>query len=246
MLIVAVTQFFGAYAHPLEGDAFRRVLTPTLNSSKSSTAQVRASAVSLFQTVIAKNAGDSNTTLAVIELLTLPKSGKTAGPDHRVALYSMLAVLDPSSVISPEIVQAVPSLLAKESHDQAVAVLASLLPVHLVFFLRSDKPIPSDVSAIIAKEMTSAKPVHRRAFCTAAGSALWDCRNLTTDAPLSFAKTVLPALDANLKTVSANPLSGSGPLEGYISLAVMLGPLSRSGKFGRFIVLHYCVPSTTP
>jgi hypothetical protein len=55
---------------------------------------------------------------------------------------------------------------------------------------------------------------------------------------------VLPSFETSIKTVAANPLNATaGPLEGYIAIAVLLGPISRSGKFGRPI--SYFVVSTT-
>jgi hypothetical protein len=43
-----------------------------------------------------------------------------------------------------------------------------------------------------------------------------------------------------LKTVSSNPLNlAAGPLEGYVALAVLLGPMSRLGipDYGEILVL---------
>jgi hypothetical protein len=49
-----------------------------------------------------------------------------------------------------------------------------------------------------------------------------------------FSKAVIGALEVNLKTVTANPSgAAAGSLEGYVALAMLLGPLSKSGKFGR-------------
>jgi hypothetical protein len=49
-----------------------------------------------------------------------------------------------------------------------------------------------------------------------------------------FAKSLLPSLENNLKSVVTNPLNSSaGPLEGYIAVAVLLGPLSQTKKFSK-------------
>jgi hypothetical protein len=53
---------------------------------------------------------------------------------------------------------------------------------------------------------------------------------------VEFSKVLLPAFEGILKAVAMNPLgSATGPSagEGYVALAVMLGPVFRQGIFGR-------------
>lgn len=232
-----VTDFFRAFSHSIETDTFKRLLTPSLNSAKSSNPVVRANSIELFKILVKINPSSTKLDLAVTELMSLPKSGKTSGPEHRVALYSMLQFLNPSPSVSESIVQIVPPLLAKETHDAATDALAAALPPHIGFLLQSNKALSSDTTALIAREMNNSKPAVRHAFCSLAGAALWENVDLVSDASYSFAKAVLPAFEASLKTVSSNPLTSSGgPLQGYIALSVLLGPLSRSGKFGGYSV----------
>lgn len=167
------------------------------------------------------------------ELCALPKAGKTSGPDHRIALYSMLSFVKPSS-ISPLITLVTLLLIAKETHDTATSVLTTILPPHLSFLLRSDDPLPSEMMATIAKEMNNSKPVVRRAFCSLVGNTFWALGDLLSEASESFANAVFPAFETSMKTVATNPLNApAGPLEGYIGVAALLGPVSRSGKFGK-------------
>ncbi|KAF9059496.1 armadillo-type protein [Rhodocollybia butyracea] len=231
-----LSAFFETYPHPLTSDSFKKVLVHSINSAKSSNPSIRISSISLFKSLISANEKnkdcDSNLTIAVSELFALPKTGKTSGPEHRVALYSMLASLPPSSV-SESIVQTAAPLLAKETHDGAVTVLAGALPSHIGFLLANNKSISSEVTGLIAKEMTSNKPTIRRSFCLLVGSAMWeDQANVSniSEAMLAFVKAVIPALESTLKNVSANPLAG-GVLEAYIAVALLLGPLAKSGKF---------------
>jgi len=228
-----VSDFFAAYSHAVDGDIFRRLLSSVLNGSKSSNAVVRSNAAKLFEVMAVKSTDATNLELAVGELLALPKAGKTAGAEHRVALFTMLGSLSPSSSVSPKIAQAAP-LLAKETHDAAILILATALSVHIHFCLKENLLLPKDVTALVAKEMTNTKPALRRAFCSLTGNVLWRLETVDTEAALQFAQAVQEALETNLKTVSSNPLNTiGGPLEGYIAVASLLGPLSKSGKFGR-------------
>lgn len=225
----------------MEGDIFRKVLTSALNSAKSANPLVRKNASLLFRAMISKTSSSDDLTFSVSETLSLPKSGKTTGPDHRMALYSMLGFVRPATSASTAIMQTSLPLLAKETHDGAISVLTSALVPHLVFCLRENVALPGDAVSVITKELMGAKPVIRRAFCSLVGDGFWQLEVLHTEVSLSLAKAVLPALDTNLKTVAAAPLtSAAGPLEGYTAVAVLLGPFSRSGNFGRSFELNPC------
>jgi hypothetical protein len=233
---LAISRFFEAYPHSLDTDTFRRLLTPILNSAKSSNVLARTGSVELFKVLVEKYPIDSNLELVVSELLALPKAGKTAGPDHRISLYTMLSTLPPSFSVSSSISSAVPPLLAKETHDGTISVLSATLPPHISFLLQADRPIPVDITCLLAKEMNNSKLVIRRAFCLIVGNIFWTLRDLPSEASVVFAHAILPSFETNLKNVVGNPLNAAGgPLEGYIAMAVLLGPISRSAKFGTLI-----------
>jgi len=216
---------------------FCRVLTQIINSAKSSNAVVRTNSIHLFKNIITRAKSDDLLSNSVTELLSLPKSGKTAGPDHRVALYSMLGFLTPSSSVSASIVEASTPLLARETHEAAVAVLAAGLPLQLVFLLKSDMPIPAETTVLIVKEMSNSKPGVRRAFASLAGRIFFETGiDFGFGKAFEFATAMLPAFENSLKAIAGNPLnSSSGPLEGYIAVAALLGPLAGTGKFGMFM-----------
>jgi hypothetical protein len=179
------------------------------------------------------NTSDENLSFAVNEILALPKAGKTSGPDHRVTLYSLLSSVTPATSVSETVVQITVPLLSKETHDNATSILATAITPHIVFLFHSEVHISPETLAAIAKEMTNSKPSIRRAFCSLVGRAFWNYGEMTSASSLSFAKAVLPSFEANLKNVTTNPLGSiAGPLEGYIALAILLGPFSRSSLFG--------------
>ncbi|KAF5374683.1 hypothetical protein D9615_008940 [Tricholomella constricta] len=246
-----VCDFVTAYPHALTTDSFKRILTQTINSAKSSNSQTRTNSIQLFKSLLPRSASDDLSALAVTELLALPKSGKTAGPDHRIALYSMLAYLPPSSAVAGALIQTTTPLLAKETHEGATAVLAGALPAHLVYLLSTGTGVGQETTALIAKEMGSAKPGVRRAFCALAGTVLvGEGVDFGVSPALEFAKALVPALEGGLKTFAANPLSASaGPLEAYVATVVLLGPLARTGMFGDVIAknatLNSIVASST-
>ena len=173
---------------------------------------------------------------AVSEILTLPLTGKTTGVDHRITLYTMLTTVPKHDAASITLVNALPTLIVKETNDVAISLLVRTLPTHLNHLLACNNSIPADVTTLVSKEMNSAKPVMKRAFVSVVGAALWHLDAVSesiNDATTAFAKAISGALEGCIKTVSANPLgTPAGPLEGYVALAVLLSRLAVSGVFG--------------
>ena len=234
---LAVTTFFLSFKHPLSLSSFQRLLTQVINISKSTNATVRTNSINLFKALLASTdppyLHDFHK-MAASELLSLPKTGKTAGSDHRITLYSMLSFLPPSEEVSVTLVQETTLLLSKESSEAAIAVLASALPSHIVF-LFCQLSLPPETVRVIAKEMGNTKPAIRKAFVGLAASVFMGERPvLDTENGLAFAKTLLPSFESSLKNVAANPLN-NGALEGYVAIAVLLGPFVKSKEFGTFL-----------
>ncbi|KAG7093730.1 hypothetical protein E1B28_007382 [Marasmius oreades] len=240
-----LTHFFKFYNHRIDDDIFKRVVSQAVNCSKSSNPVIRASSISLFHTLVAKDNTENSLRLAVTEILALPKTGKTTGPDHRIALFAMVASIPPSNELSLSVLETATPLLSKETHEGAVAVIAKSLAPHMGHLLKSDIPVPKDVVALVAKEMGNLKPHMKRAFSVLAGGAIWDSQTQGDEkiskAALDFGKAVLPYFEANLKNVSSNVTSG--PLEAYVALAILLGPFSRPGMFGDVVSKNAVVQS---
>ncbi|KAF9479098.1 ARM repeat-containing protein [Pholiota conissans] len=244
-----VTQFFSAYTHPLALDSFQKLLTQIISSAKSSNPTVRTNSINFFKALISRSdpADPHNLARAAVpELVSLPKSGKSAGPDHRVALYTMLASVTPAADVSLPIVQAITTLIAKEPHEGAAAILAASLAPHVVFLLREGS-VPADTIQLISKEMNSPKIAVRKSFVGLAGLIFTNDQTLLeTENGLALAKALLPSFETCLKNVSSNPLNASGgPFEGYVALSVLLGPFSRSKKFDAAISQNLAISVIT-
>lgn len=227
------TKFYAAYPHQLDEASFKKAVTQAVNSSKSANATVRADSVLLFKAILENNKALSEAALS--ELLALPKTGKSAGPDHRVALYTMLGFLPSDASVSSSLLQSATPLLGKENNEAATSTLAAALPSHIAFLLR-ESTISPEVGQLIAKELANSKPAVRRAFANLVGTVFYENQDiLESDAAVNFAKIVIPALEKSLQGVASNPLNApGGPIEGYIAVATLLGPLSQSGKFSEY------------
>lgn len=233
-----MVEFFRVYPHRLESDLFGRITTIIMNSVKSSNPSTRVNAVLLFQVLLERNRDVNNEEHAINEIMNPVKSGKSTGPDHRIALYSMLPSINPSTIISGSIAENVPPLLVKETSEVATSALAKASVSHLVFILQQEMTLPPSFMATIVKEMQGAKPALRRSVCSLVGETLRACdeASVQTDALRRFVQAVLPAFEGNLKAVTANPLSPpAGPLDGYVAIASLLGPVAKYAEFGPMV-----------
>jgi hypothetical protein len=198
-----------------------------VSASKSSNADTRAKSVALAQAVIHRTSKPESLTKLATELLALPKTGKSASAEQRVALFTMVAALP--SAAAQVVVDTLPSLIAKEANEAALNALSTALAHHLAASLTADAPVAAPAATALVKELTSAKLPARRAVSSAIGNAAWAV--YTSDNKLSaegekLLVSFVPGLETNLKTAAGNPPANSaGFLEGYVAIALALGPL---------------------
>ena len=95
--------------------------------------------------------------LAVAEILALPKANKTTGIDHRLVLYDMLRSVIPTDDVASTVTNTLPRLIAKETNDTAMSLLAQTLAFHITYRLRKDQSLEPDVINVILREMSSPK-----------------------------------------------------------------------------------------
>ncbi|KDE04239.1 hypothetical protein MVLG_05338 [Microbotryum lychnidis-dioicae p1A1 Lamole] len=155
----------------------------------------------------------------------LLKSGKTASPDHRAALYIILSSVPPSEVTSVEIQTTALAALSKESHEPVVRALLQAVSIHVPYLLAQNVAIGASQTGSLVKAMQETKATTRRAAHAAVGDVFWALsQSLTerTDAAVAFATGVLPGIESALKLLGSNPVNApSGPLEGYVAVAVL-------------------------
>lgn len=140
------------------------------------------------------------------------------------------------ATISAKIVAILPPLIQKETVSEAAlaGLLAALAP-HLASTLVANIPTPPMALSSLQKEMVTPKATTRRLVVGAIGEVLWkvgeESKTWSAEAD-KFAEAVVKGLvDGSLKSVVAAPLTASGGVgEGFVAVAAMLGPLSKSGS----------------
>jgi len=207
-----------------------KLLPAILSASKSSNAETRARSVDLFRAVIKRTSDLTVQAKVATEVLALPKTGKSASAEHRVALFTMSRFVPPSDEISATVIDTLVPTIPKENNDAALAALADNFGQHLTQVLGSQAALASTTPTTLAKELNSAKLTTRRALSSGIASAIWQVGKSDTGLSNEGEKLVsalAPAFEANLKTAAANPASTPGGfLEGYTAVALALGPLS--------------------
>jgi hypothetical protein len=163
----------------------------------------------------------------VNEILSLLKAGKTSSPEHRTTLYQMAVDFGHGEEISPIALEALAPLVAKEGNEAALTALCSAWVHHLAWALANNSNIAYATPLI--KELGSSKVATRRAVSGAIGQAIWESHISRSDySPESeaFLNQVMSAFETALGSASTNqPANSSGFLEGYVAVALALGPL---------------------
>lgn len=207
-----------------------KLLPAVLAHAKSILAPVRLAATELV--VILYGTADPADVSPAAELVAAPlKEKKTASPDHRATLFTILARLPADAGLSPDLVSLTLSLLPKETNDATISAMMRVLAAHLPAALSAGSSPPAAQLAALVKGMQEPKPAVRRAVHLTVGAVLWSLPPANASAAaVAFAEGVLPGLEHALKTVAANPLTApAGSLEGYAAVAVIKGRLGRWG-----------------
>ncbi|KAG8955662.1 translational activator of GCN4 [Tulasnella sp. 424] len=216
-----------AFPHQIPNDTLTRLIAPILSSLKSTNTETRSATSSLLLHLADRLPSESDVKPAVSEILALLKGGKTTGPDHRIALYKILASIKPSNAISLDITTTALPLLVKETNEGVLSSIEEAVAAHFVFVVGQGSKLPTEVTTLLAKEMASLKIIVRRALSNIVGQAFWfqsSPPNADSKATLeSLGKTVAPVLQTYLKAMSTNALNApAGPREGYVAVSILL------------------------
>jgi hypothetical protein len=223
---------------PLPAKSETSMVALVFASTKSAKSEVRAAAVHFFDVLVPRMTDVTTREKAGDEIVTVLKSGKFVSADHRAALYALLRVLPPSSTFSSKVAAVLPGLIPKENTaEAALAALLDALSPHLAASLSAGVAIPAPVLAAFTKELATPKAVNRRLVVGCAGETPWlpserEKEGAWNAEAAKFGDAVAKALaDGSLKTVAAGPLTVTGGVgEGFIAVATLLGPLSKSGS----------------
>ncbi|PWN39719.1 ARM repeat-containing protein [Ceraceosorus guamensis] len=236
--LLPANAFFSAY----HGD-----LTPHLkglqgsimSASRSSAPATRARAVAFFGTLVSRTEDATAVKNVSEDMLSTLKAGKASSPEQRGALFDMLAGVKPASDQSASITEVIAVVLGKENNESAMQAAVRAITSHTAWLLSQGQAPPASVATSLAKELQNPKVPLRKLVCIGVGETLWGLSSKNaTPASLSFGEALLPGLAFNLKTATTSPLtSQSGPLEGYIAVAALIGRMGgwSSAKIDSFI-----------
>ncbi|MCO5555788.1 hypothetical protein L7F22_009333 [Adiantum nelumboides] len=161
------------------------------------------------------------------DIITMFKTGKAVTAEQKTSLYNMLANAIPTHKdYSANITTTLCNRLSSETQEACIRSATLAIEKHLAFCLaEDDTTTATTASKVFSKEMGSAKIPTRKAVCSSVGEVIWSQPIIEpTSASKSFIEAIIPALEVNLKNASQKTLtSPSGPLEGYVAVAALLG-----------------------
>ena len=195
---------------------------------RSTNAQTREKTIELLRVLLSKADAASNADFAK-ELVSALKSGKVASSDARAAAFDVLAALPPSSDAAV-VLEGIFAALEKEQQDVACQKGLSAAFKHIASSLNAD-----EISRVekfvtpIAKLASHAKVPVRHAAFGAIGSFILTSAPVASDGVISAWKTfggkLLPIFEAGLKNAGLGGKAPAGPLEGYVSSALLKGKM---------------------
>lgn len=211
-----------------------RLLKPLLSNLKSSNAAIRSGAVAAFGDIISGCRDFTALEKVADEILGPLKTGKLAAADHRVLHSELLVLLPMTAGIASRIAAALPTVLAKESNESALAAETQALNKSLIDLLPSDAENPKAVTDAYVKGLAEKKLQFRRVWIVRAGEILLTFRD-DEELPASFikfAESVFPSLLEAFNEVNSNPLvaSQNGMLTGALVVSSVASLLPRSGS----------------
>lgn len=218
------------------------LLPSLLSSAKAASPSTRSSAIQLFATLFGKIPSATELSPIVTQISAPLKTGKTVSPDHRTTLLKMLSSLPTSTSLSAELVELTLNLLPKETNEMVVGAMMSILSLHLPTSLSSGTGLTATQFASLLKGMQEPKASIRRLLFLTVGQVLWSFDGeVVGDAVKAFGAGLLAGFENALKTVSTNPLNSiAGPLEGYVTVAVLK---ARVGTWSISAIGQYLIAS---
>lgn len=229
---LVTTNLLSCIHHDISSLLPGKLVTTAMSAVKSSNPDTRAKAIKFMLIIQAKCEDLKVAAKIVTELLVLPKTGKTTSPEHRIALIQMVGRFAHCEEISPVILDTLPALCSKEGNEGALAAICTALVPHLAWAFANDSKSSLVSAAPLVKELGSTKVSTRRALANAVGQAIWEEYNLQhtySSDVVAYLKQVLSAFQTGLASASTNqPANSSGFLEGYVAVALALGPLYES------------------
>lgn len=207
-------------------------LAPGLISATKSTKPENRVAAVAFGIALAQRLDESAQGRLMAETMALPTSGKTTGPDNRIALFNIAETIPANASTSGVAVAALAPLLSKETNEVAIEALCSALTRHLSLCTVQDIKQPDDKClASMKKDVTSVKTALRRQILLAIADALWasDESETWSSAGVKLAEAILPGLESAFKSATTILPAGavSALLEPYMAVALVGGPLAR-------------------
>jgi len=198
-----------------------------LGCTKSTNATVRNGAVNLFKAVAKGCLDVPNSRRAIEQILGPCLSGKSNGPDHRQALYSMLHNIPANPVGSREIVWKLVPFMEKETSEMVLTTLSEVVSEHLSCLLQDDNETALDPSftTTIAKNLSSMKSTSRRSMAMMIGQTFWAISQSDAIWPPA-ANDLFQALQQPLEkllseTVTMSPTAMTGPVEAWVALTIL-------------------------
>ncbi|KAG9284337.1 hypothetical protein G9A89_007492, partial [Geosiphon pyriformis] len=153
-------------------------------------------------------------------------AGKVTNPEHRGIIIQAIGHVDKSPAVARTIVEDLLPIISKENSEQSLAKAIDTLISHAELLINNEKE-KADLDKIalaVFEGLSSSKFAVRKAWTIAIGRITWNIIQEPTDFLRDIIKKCLIPLISTLDKIQSNPLVfPGGPIEGYITIAIVEG-----------------------
>ncbi|KAG0051009.1 translational activator of GCN4 [Gryganskiella cystojenkinii] len=195
---------------------------PLLNGLRSTSENVRTSAIALFKQLSKQSKIESDVLKVVTEMTKLLTTGKVSSPDHRGIFFDCLGTTAAvhSDAVSAKALQGLTTMTSKETNETAVAFGIDAALSHLKVLLASggdSVDVTASIKAGVAA-LGSPRASLRKTWARGMGELIWN-GDYAQGSVKNVSLFLAPLITA-FNNIQKAPLTfKDGPLEGYVAVA---------------------------
>jgi len=191
---------------------------------KSTNVTIRDGAKSTFESAAKHSENEKSLLKVAEELLKQMKDAKSA--DQRTTYAQMLAIIRPSSALTPKVLNGLAPLVMKETNETALVAELEAIGIQMIYSFVHGTALDAAVTKAFVQGLADKKPSIRRAWAVRLGGIVWSLspEHVEQKAASEFLEATLAKLTPSFDEVVANAVPTAQT--GLVTVAYVLTAIS--------------------
>nr|CAG8471118.1 10487_t:CDS:10 [Entrophospora candida] len=201
-------------------------IQPLLNHIRSTNKTVQTDAAELLNLLVQKSKNEDICIEIVMEIIQALSGAKVTNPEHRMILFQALNHIYQSPVVVKSLIKGLLPIVSKESNENSLAKVIDTLSLHAMSLFKheNDENTINIFTNATVEGLKSSKVGLRKSWALALGRLVWQENDIPSASFRILVKQSLVPLLSSMEKIQSNPLNYvGGPIEGYISIAIIEG-----------------------